>query len=118
VVVLWTERSLPRRHSDTRNPRIRAHLEQGLLGIASGEQEVPIESCHALKVSSGTPTSHGQLICRDLLTLSSGEKDSMPLGVEYTRSMPWTPKPIGATNFDARSLLHATWRSEHKLKSM
>ena len=61
-------------------------------------------------VSSGAPTSHDPLIPRGLLILSGGERDSMLLGVVC---MPWMqskPMPIVARNFDAHSLLRATWR--------
>jgi hypothetical protein len=58
-----------------------------LQGIASGGQEVPIESDHVLMVSSEAPTSHDLLILPDLLILSSEGTDSILLGVVYRRWM-------------------------------
>jgi hypothetical protein len=52
------------------SPKTLVRSGKDLWGIASGEQEDPMEPYCALKVSFGTPTTHDLLILRVLLILS------------------------------------------------
>lgn len=108
---------MPGSDLDTRSPMMYVLLEGDFQGIAFGG-EASIESCFVLMVSSGPWVVHDLLIRLGLLILSGGGTDSKLPGVECTRSKQSMQKPIVAMNFDARSLLRATWRSGHKAMLM